>query len=41
MAPQSTHAVQQLPALLLVHQRNQLKSDFERQLFQAQQLREI
>ena len=38
MAAQGTHPVQQLSALLLVHQRNELKSDFERQVFEAQQL---
>ena len=39
--PQRAHAAQQLPALLLVDQRNQLKADLERQVFQAQQGRQI
>ncbi len=37
MAAQRAHPVQQLPALLLVHQRNQLEADLQGQLFQAQQ----
>ena len=37
MATQRAHPVQQLAALLLVHQRNQLKADLERQVFQAKQ----
>ena len=41
MAAQRAHPAQQLPALLLVHQRNQLKADLQGQLFQAQQVGQI
>ena len=41
MAAQRAHPVQQLPALLLVDQRNQLEADLEGQLFEAQQSRQI
>jgi hypothetical protein len=41
MAAQRAHPAQQLPALLLVDQRNQLEADLERQVFQAQQRRQI
>ena len=37
MAPQRADPAQQLPALLLINQRNQLKPNFERQVFEAQQ----
>ena len=38
---QRAHPAQQLPALLLVDQRNQLEADLERQIFEAQQRRQI
>jgi hypothetical protein len=38
MAAQRAHPAQQLPALLLVDQRNQLEADLERQLFQRSSL---
>ena len=41
MAAQRAHPVQQLPALLLIHQRNQLETNLERQIFEAQQARQI
>ncbi len=41
MPPQRANTIEHLSALLLVHQRNQLKSDLQRQLIHLQQRREI
>ena len=41
MAAQRAHPAEQLPALLLVHQRNQLKPDLQGQLLQAQQVGQV